>query len=154
MLENQFYLISSIASKYPSIKWNKNNFEVNSNLNDCETIAVNFAKELEDKYDKILQDLILIPSFSNPYLKDTRLKSLDYDELLELEKKEKAEAQNRYEKLINNPDKSTLDWKIVEKVNLVSITKKLILFIIYSFIFAIFFTTAKDLILLIRSNKD
>ena len=63
-------------------------------------------------------------------------------------------ALRQVERLISNPDKYTLDWSVIEPVNLKNIAKQLILFLIYSIIFAILFTTTVDLLLLIRTyNK-
>lgn len=162
ILDNEFFLIRSVTKNYPSIQWYKNKFEVRgpakkNGTTFCQTEIVKFAKELEKKYVSVVNNSMAIYPENTYDLDDAYLEDEESLRNRAIIKRQRERDRNialkQIERLINNPDKYTLDWQIIEQMDLGNIIKQLFLFSIYSFIFAIFFTTGVDLILLIRSHK-
>tara|TARA_B110000003_G_scaffold77349_1_gene78928 strand:+ start:194 stop:880 length:687 start_codon:yes stop_codon:yes gene_type:complete len=161
ILTNEFFIIRSVTKNYPSIQWYKNKFEITgpaekNGKNFCEDTIIKFAKELEKEYVIVVKNSMVIYDeinydYEETYTEDFLKKQIQQKRLRD---RDREVALRQVERLISNPDKYTLDWSVIEPVNLKNITKQLILFFIYSLIFAILFTTSVDLLLLIRAyNK-
>lgn len=163
ILANEFFLIRSVTKNYPSIQWYKNKFEVTGPIakngkNVCEETIIKFAEHLEKEYVIVIKNSMAVYDeinfdYNNLYYED--LEAIQNQTIIKRQReRDRAIALRQIERLIANPDKYTLNWSIIEPVNIKNIIKQLILFSIYSLIFAIFFTTASDLIFFIRSyNK-
>lgn len=164
ILDNEMFLIRSVSKYYPSIQWYKEKFEVKGPIqidgtSFCEKQIVKFAGDLEKEYASIVRNSMAIydeVSFDLDINEIFQDESVLRERAILKRNQDRARqiALNQVEKLIDNPDKYTLDWSNVDQLNGVSILKQLILMTVYAFIFAIFFTTGIDLIILIRSvNK-
>ena len=164
ILTNEFFLIRSVTKGFPAIQWYKNNFEVTgpaekNGKNFCQDTIIKFSEKLEKEYIIVVKNSMAIYDeinldYEQVYTDGTRdffEKKIQQKQLRDIDRKI---ALRQVQRLISNPDKYTLDWSVIEPVNLKNIAKQLILFLIYSIIFAILFTTTVDLLLLIRTyNK-
>lgn len=164
ILENEFFLIRSVSKKFPSIQWYKNSFEVIGTLEKkdgktfCENTIIQFSEHLEEEYVSIVRNSMAVYDEINFDFDDIYSQDLETIQNITIIKRQRERDRNialrQIERLIANPDKYTLEWRDITPVNFKNIAKQIVLFCIYSLIFALFFTTAIDLIFFIRSyNK-
>ena len=163
ILLNEFFIIRTVSKNFPSIQWYKNNFEIigapekKNGKTFCEDTIIKFSENLEKEYTVIVRNSMAVFDEINYNYDDIYSQDLETIQNVILMKRQlernREIALNQIERLIDNPDKYTLEWKEIAPVNFKNIAKQLILFSIYSLIFAIFFTTATDLIFYIRSYK-
>ncbi len=161
ILQNEFFFIKNISKKFPSIKWNKNQFEISGpskgKNNFCLDQITKFTDEIDQEYKVILRNLVPTMSRNDlnvflDVLVENNITSVNQETLNQIDQFRALYIDEQIELLSQNPDKYMMDWKEINKMTFENLLKQLVVFSVYSLIFSLLITTIFDLVRLVGSK--